>query len=390
MKNFSKSILYIIYLLTVSLFLLELIFRIWAFGFDMRGFYFTFGIYPDEIYWEKLTARINESDYYAFDNVTGWTIKKKGVFRDSLYVSNSIGIRSNKEFSESKQDSTIRIGMFGDSFTHSDDVYFNESLAFHLENDLSEEGINVEVLNFGVSGFDMTQAYLRYMNSGKNFDLDIVVFGLQIENFWRNLNVYRPNYYIYTGLPLVKPRFYPESDSMKLIEVTDFNTDKLKKLPFNFNKSELAEYEYFKQNDSLSITYNKVLGWSFVYKAFSSFFIESPERHHEEIENSSEGLEVMFFILSQFAMSAKENHSEFVILELPDDDYMNEFIETGASPHPIVMDSIANAFTFIRTSGMLSDYPTEETYYHHHTDFGNQLISELFVTKLFELEIIKN
>ncbi|MFV1885305.1 MAG: hypothetical protein ACMZ7B_12510 [Balneola sp.] len=389
-KKLGKKALYILYLLSVSFLILEIIFRVWAFGFDMRGFYLSFGIYPDEIYWSELTSRIDESDYYGFDKSTGWAIKKNGVFRDSLYVSNSMGIRSDKEFSKQKKGSTIRIGLFGDSFIHSDDVYYEESLVHHLEKDFDKKGLDVEVLNFGVSGFGMSQAYLRYHNFGKDYDLDIVVFGFQIENFWRNLNVYRPNYYIYTGLPLVKPRFYPEGDSLKLIKVDDFDIEKLKKLPFNFKQSELAKYEYFTQNDSLSITHNRVLSWSFAYKAFSSLFIDSPKRHKEEIEDSEEGLEVMYFILKKFAGEAQKNGSEFIILELPDDDYMNSFIENGLSPHPSIIDSIANQFTFVETANMLSNYPIDKTYYHHHTDFGNQLISERLVSRLLQLGLVEN
>jgi|GEM_PF-4100095 len=286
MKYLVKKTFYLIYLFSICLILLESIFQLYIyFSGDVRGFYTFFEIQPDEKYWNDVTSNIENSEYFVLDENLGWAIKKNGLFRDSLYVSNSVGIRSNKEFAL-KKDSTLRIGLFGDSFIHSDDVYFEESLAYHLESNLLEYGFAVEVLNFGVSGYDMTQAYLRYENMGQNYDLDIVLFGFQIENFWRNLNVYRPNYYLYTGFPFVKPKLYHHNDSLKYIDISGIDPDYLKKLPLNFESSRLSQFEYF--TDTKLIVKNNFVSWSYVNKIIVSMLSEPNYTHGQRIEENTE------------------------------------------------------------------------------------------------------
>ncbi len=383
-----KKAFYVFYLLFISLLIIEIVFRIWVYGFnDIRGFYINLGIYPDDAYWTELTSNIDESNYFSFDKETGWTIKKNGVFRDSLFVSNSDGIRADIDYEKFKEDSTVRIGLFGDSFTHSDGVYFDESLAYHLQEILIKNGIDAEVINFGVSGFGMDQAYIRYLNLGREYNLDIVVFGFQLENFWRNLNVYRPNYYLYTGLPFIKPKYYQSGDSLALMSVSSYNIDDLNELPFNFTDSELSEYEYFKDNRPLSK--NRFFGWSLTYKAFSAVFFDKPVRHTERIEESEEGLFVMFHILESFSNSVANENSEFVLLQLPNVDFMESFFLNDKRPHSLLIDSVSNMYNFIDTDSMLTEYPLEKTYNNHHTDFGNLKIAEQVFHDLIELRLIE-
>ncbi len=381
MKAFLKQLLYLSYLIIVCFFLLESAFRVYIYlSDDLRGFYTFFNIPPDEKYWDDLTSRINDSEYFVLDNTLGWKIKQNGVFRDSLYVSNSEGIRSNEEFGE-KEDSTFRIGLFGDSFMHSDAVPYNESLAYHLEEILRKNGIAVDVINFGVSGYDMTQAYLKYKESGQNYDLDIVLFGFQIENFWRNLNVYRPNYYLYTGFPMVKPRVFLENDSLKFLDISDIDLEALKQLPLHFEESKLSEYEYFTHNRIF--TKSGIFGWSYVVKIFSSFSSTHEGSHIGRIEDSIEGLKVMYFILNQFETLVKENNSEFLIVQLPNYELTDFIIKNGTYPNPSIIDTVSKHYNFIRLDSLLVKYPMEETYIYHYTSFGNKLISEKIASVLF-------
>ncbi|GAB5407677.1 MAG: hypothetical protein BalsKO_00420 [Balneolaceae bacterium] len=386
MKYLVKKLLYLVYLFSICFILLESIFQLYIyFSGDTRGFYSFFEIQPDEKYWNDLTSSIDNSNYIILDENLGWTIKKNGVFRDSLYVSNSAGIRSNKEF-ELKKDSTFRIGLFGDSFIHSDDVYFEESLAYHLESNLVEKGFEVEVLNFGVSGYDMTQAYLRYKNLGENYDLDIVLFGFQIENFWRNLNVYRPNYYLYTGFPFVKPKLYHQNDSLKYIDISGIDLEYIKKLPLNFETSRLSQYEYF--TDTKLMSRNHFLSWSYVNKIVVALLSEPTSIRNLKIEDNAEGLMIMNRILGDFKSHTKENATEFLIVQLPNNELNDYYIEHRAHPNPTIINSISDQYLFIRTDSLLAQYPIEKTYNYHYTSFGNKIISNQIVSALVDKKLI--
>jgi len=144
----------------------------------------------------------DENTYIRHDPLLGWSLKPNGS-RGELYRANSDGIRAAQEYKLTPSTKLLRIASFGDSFTHGDDVS-NQNTWQEL---LSETRTNLEVLNFGVSGFGLDQSYLRYQRDGVRYQPHMVLIGFMSENIRRHLNVFRPFYYSKTGLPMSKPRF---------------------------------------------------------------------------------------------------------------------------------------------------------------------------------------
>ena len=101
-----------------------------------------------------------KTNYISFSSTLGWSIKENGS--SELYQANSSGVRSNREYAFSPPRGVRRISTFGDSFTHCDDVKNNETWQAIMESYDS----NIEVINFGVGGFGLDQAYLRYLEYG--------------------------------------------------------------------------------------------------------------------------------------------------------------------------------------------------------------------------------
>ena len=148
--------------------------------------------------------KINPDNNYAaedkskfrmiYDERLGWDnnpdfIPSGGI--NALYTINSDGLRSTREYEKTPLEDTLRIAMFGDSFTFGGEVQDNETWSYHLENSLTEKGIRAEVLNFGVSGYGMDQAYLRWKYEGIAFEPDIVIFGFSPFDIRRNTNMFR-------------------------------------------------------------------------------------------------------------------------------------------------------------------------------------------------------
>lgn len=93
-----------------------------------------------------------------------------------LVIHNSLGLRQHREFSPEKPDGTVRIGVFGDSFTENWRLPVQYSLTEPLDYLLNRTGKNVEVLNFGTDGYGTDQIYLQYLDEGRPLDLDVVVY----------------------------------------------------------------------------------------------------------------------------------------------------------------------------------------------------------------------
>jgi hypothetical protein len=170
---------------------------------------------PYEYGYEEL-ARLEEGGtYLMFDKELGWTIRPStSVFNGEVtYRSNSLGIRSEREFAPKLESGRIRITAFGDSFTHCDDVDFPDCWSSFLE----ESWPRAEVINYGVSGFAPDQAYLRYQREGQQFESCAVIIGFMAENVNRLVNRFRPFYQPQTGINLPKPRFTVDGDRLELI-----------------------------------------------------------------------------------------------------------------------------------------------------------------------------
>jgi hypothetical protein len=153
---------------------------------------------------------IGKTTYLIHSPVLGWTIKPNGFWQD-LYRSNSKGLRGGREYQAMPSNNSIRISSFGDSYTHCDDVKNEETWQEQLQN----ADHRLEVLNFGVGGYGLDQAFLRYSEEGKLYNSHIILIGFMKENINRLVNVFRPFYF--PGIPLTKPRYFIRENELILL-----------------------------------------------------------------------------------------------------------------------------------------------------------------------------
>jgi hypothetical protein len=142
----------------------------------------------------------------VFDPELGW--KYRAGWRDQYTVHNSAGLRGQREYQPRPAAGAIRVAAFGDSF-----VYGNEAGATESWPALMEQGDSaLEVLNFGVGGYGVDQAYLRFLREGRSFNPSIVLICFTTDDLRRLVNVYR-RFLSATELPLFKPRFELTSEN---------------------------------------------------------------------------------------------------------------------------------------------------------------------------------
>lgn len=176
----------------------------------------------------------------------GWTYPAGYTSADGLYHYDERVVRSAPGAGAralSATPGTMRIALFGDSFTHGDSVPFAATWGAKLEAGLRAAGVAAEVLNFGVGGYGMDQAFLRFRKLGRPLRPEVVVFGFQPENVGRNLNIVRPLYYQRTDLPFTKPRFVSEGGALRVVNVPTVPPQALPALLRDFASWEHAPYE---------------------------------------------------------------------------------------------------------------------------------------------------
>lgn len=163
--------------------------------------------------------------YVKFHPVWGWAVAPNAVSADGWYYSSGQALRADHEYAVAPPANGIRLLAYGDSFTHSDEVNYEDSWGARL----GWSQPDLEVVNCGVSGYSLDQALLRFEANDPPFGADIVVIGFMAENINRLVNVFRP-FYVPGGTPLAKPRFRVRDDELVLVANPLQSEDDLQRL----------------------------------------------------------------------------------------------------------------------------------------------------------------
>ena len=200
---------------------------------------------------EQVTEYENNLDRVTliYDELVGWKYRPDSRRQGGEFTINGAGLRSQREYEMQPPADTLRIALFGDSFTAGDDARDETVWSHLLEVNLNGAGLRAEVLNFGVSAYGMDQAYLRWLHEGSEYAPDIVVFGLQAENLDRNVNIFRQLIHP-QGPAFSKPRFVLTDDALSLINSPAIPPEKLVETFESFASHPLSAHEaYYRSRD---------------------------------------------------------------------------------------------------------------------------------------------
>lgn len=120
------------------------------------------------------------------------------------FQTNSIGMRSSKEYLKNIPKNKKRILILGDSYTAGDGVCNDKRFSDILENRYP----NLEVMNFGLNGSGTDQQLLIFETIAKDFDADAYIFCICIENIARNLCTCRPSFDFKEHSIIYRPKPY--------------------------------------------------------------------------------------------------------------------------------------------------------------------------------------
>lgn len=162
LANLSLALVAVLF----TLFLLELGFRL----ID----YDPIGVLLEGNHGGSVDAVLRPSDNPAlrYEMVPG----SQGIAYGTEVTINSHGMR-DREYSLEKPPDKYRVAVFGDSETFGIFLEIDEVYTEVLESRLAEAGHRIEVLNFGVGGYDTVQEVALLESRGVAFDPDLVVLG---------------------------------------------------------------------------------------------------------------------------------------------------------------------------------------------------------------------
>jgi hypothetical protein len=186
--------------------------------------------------------RDGELSYLAYDDRLGWSPAHDRTSDDGLYSSSAEGIRSPRPGMTMLEPppppgapAPYRIALVGDSYTFGLDVRYEDTWGHQLEGLL---GGCVQVRNFGVPGYGVDQAVLRYERDARPWEPDAVILSPIGHDFHRTMSVYTFLSFPGWGFPFSKPRFAVTNGVASVVNVpaahpvTIFSSSSVTNLPF--------------------------------------------------------------------------------------------------------------------------------------------------------------
>lgn len=263
---------------------------------------------------------LGDESYIRADPELGWTIRPDARSRDGLYLSDRLGLRSperGRDTPRRPRPGVLRIALFGDSFTHGNDVAYEDSWAAVLAERLAARGVAAEVLNLGVGGFAVDQAYLRWRKRGRELAPAVVAFGFQSSNCKRNLNLLRILYSRDTGLVFSKPRLVLEGEGLRAINVPTVDPDALPALLERFESWEHSRHEWFyRPRDYADRPLHASRLLAFLQTGLQTRF----STRRKDVDFFAEGGEPRILcerIIDSFAREVEQAGMRFLIVHLP-------------------------------------------------------------------------
>ena len=338
---------------------------------------------------EDLVA--GRTTYIIHSPTLGWTIKPNGF--SQLYKANAAGLRANREYLPSVPPGVFRLASFGDSFTHGDRVENKDSWSEMLAGTVT----GVEVLNFGVPGYGLDQALLRYQQEGSRFEAHVVLIGLMSENLYRHVNVFRPFYVPATGEPLAKPRYVLRGDRLTLVENPMRDLAAYQELLERPERvlPRLGTHDRYFQLRYQEGSFDRIPSVR-LFKLVRGEFAERQAglKQGGTYKATSEAFRVTVGIVDVFVEAVARRGAVPVIVVFPNRGDILQHRKNGATRYaPLLADFRAKGYRYIDLletfSGDNGRTPIEELIPHHYSPQGNRVVAGALWRYLTEHRLVR-
>ena len=329
--------------------------------------------------WRKgVEAYIKHKDTSTimYDETLGWTYRPHTTHDQGRLTVNGAGLRSQREYSQTPPSDTLRIALFGDSFTAGGGVSDDEVWGHQLEMKLNQAGIRTEVLNFGVGAYGMDQAFWRWQKVGRDYAPDMVIFGFQSENLNRNVNIFRQLYRSY-GIPFSKPRFVLTAGELELVNAPAIPPEQVIDALESFGSHPLAVHEYYYQGRDAAgqwWTSSRLAG--FLHAALMKQEIQN-EHWQENWGPDGELGQLGKAIVDAFAADVMKREAEFFVVYLVNRWDLRRSLHHQAltPPYQFMLDHFDEAYHYISFEDQLDRSYLDDAHYPDGAHYGPELNS---------------
>ena len=251
-----------------------------------------------------------------FDPLLGW--RYRAGYRQGNDEVNTQGLRSERLYDPLPPHGILRIAAFGDSMVYGNEVGTSDGWATQMESLCPK----VEVLNYGVGGYGLDQAYLRYQAEGSRYAPHVVLVGFVADDLRRLVNVYR-RFIDDREYPLFKPRFVLDKNDLKLLPtpVDLVAYEQLITRPEGI--TEFGRHDHWYQP---LIYENRMYDWSATVRLLVTVGSNLHRRYidpdrlwdRDQLNKDSEAFKLQLAIFKHFTQEARRNGSKPLIVLFPD------------------------------------------------------------------------
>lgn len=260
--------------------------------------------------------------YNVYDALLGWSIGKLGS--QPPYYSDHHGYRCSKDRYDAlianrvfhHDTTTWDIVCLGNSFTHGDEVSFEQTWPYQVE-----QLTGKKTLNLGVGGYGIDQAYLRYQQENPKAKLVILAMVAG------DLDRARTQIYNLTvGGLKTKPMFVIENNTMQVVNQPALHGEALRQQFESPETSEFLKRERYWPN--LFVWY----WFDYLYIARTLRAFPIWKQHRQSIYTTDgDDLEYCISILKEIEKGVEQHDARFVVLLL---DNLNTFIDWDKQGNP--------------------------------------------------------
>jgi lysophospholipase L1-like esterase len=254
----------------------------------------------------------------ALDPLLGW--RYRAGYRDSANTINDQGLRGERRYARHPARGVVRVAAFGDSFVYGNEVADSAAWPALVERWFPQ----LEVLNYGVGGYGVDQAYLRFCTEGMTLAPQIVLIGFTTDDLRRVVNVYR-RFISNREFPLIKPRFLLDGrgDLTLLPNPAPRPSDYERYEREPRAVIELGPYDYWYRSD---IYQEPLYDLSGTVRLLTNFWIRVSNRYlapnrlfqHGEFNPSSTAFKIQVALFERFAAAVKRAGAQPIVVLLPD------------------------------------------------------------------------
>ena len=211
--------------------------------------------------------------YYELQPNTKYTDEPGWLDYKVTYIHNADGLNERFDYTVEKPENTFRIITLGDSFTFGQFVNTKDNWPEQLEDMLNQnlttdEIKKFEVINLGMSGFDVPYLIKRYKDIGAKYNPDLIIWFESGSGFTRSNEIEGPIFDNYVA-ELKKNNI--DMDSKEIHAYTDEEVIRLflSDSGYKINSEIIEKLNIFLQN----IEQNKIIFFSFVQHNLYHLFL---------------------------------------------------------------------------------------------------------------------